>query len=121
VWRDQFRFSEQAERTELALDPWLLSSTRASQWPGTELIGHKATVRFFRFDAGLVEVLNQAPGLFSWIKPNRPEDLAVYLENGKVLLASVAHERRWWIDWDTDGVDELKVLVEAIQDGHKED
>jgi hypothetical protein len=67
---------------------------RAHRWPGTELLGGEpALVRYYRLNERTLEVLLEAPGLYSWVAPDRPEDLALYHRGGGLWLGSVAHER----------------------------
>ena len=98
VWRDQFTFDGHAQRLEEELRPWLLSTTRGNRWPGTELLGHSATIRFYRFDEAVLEILASTQGLYSWLAPSRPEDLALYKDDGSLWLGSVAHERDAWLE-----------------------
>jgi hypothetical protein len=41
----------------------------------------------------VLAVLGEAPGLYAWQAPERPEDLAFYDAEGAVWLGSIAHER----------------------------
>lgn len=93
VWRDQFDFSEPAYAVEQALAPELVSSTSTDSWPGTRLLGHKATVNLYKMSPSALKVL-AAPGrLYAWKAPNYPEDLAFYAAPGCPWLGSIAHER----------------------------
>ena len=93
VWRDLPRQSDGPAAIEKALRPALLQEGSARSWPGTELLGGPpATVRHYRLDPSTLGLLSQAPGLYAWLAPDRPEDLAFYRANGSVWLGSVAHE-----------------------------
>lgn len=92
VWRDQCKFNELAKTIENILNPYFLKEEYTNKWPGTELIGHKATVRFYQFDPKTIDILQKAKSLYSWLCPDRPEDLAFYSTNGKCVLGSIAHE-----------------------------
>jgi hypothetical protein len=48
VWRDQFDFAEAAYAVDQALASELVSSTSTDSWPGTRLLGHKATVNLYK-------------------------------------------------------------------------
>jgi hypothetical protein len=93
VWRDQLDFAASAVSVAQTLQPCLLKQRRSHQWPGTELVGHLATVRLYRMSSSAVSVLTEADRLYAWIAPERPEDLAFYTTEGVPWLASIAHER----------------------------
>src|SRR5688500_18588741 len=76
VWRDQLRFEHSAYEIKHDLKPFLLSNIRTDEWPGTKLIGHEAMVRRYRVSDESVKLLHTAPGLYSWLQPKLPEDLA---------------------------------------------
>ena len=53
----------------------------------------------FKLDVGLVDLLLvQSKGLYDFLTPKLPEDLAVYRQDGSVLLGSVAHEHMGWMN-----------------------
>jgi hypothetical protein len=97
VWRDQLDFAESAVSVGEALQPCLLKQRRTHQWPGTELLGHLATVRLYGMSSYAVSLLTEAQGLYAWIAPERPEDLAFYTTEGVPWLASIAHEQEAFI------------------------
>ena len=96
VWRDQFRVEKSADEIKEALQPFLISSVRTAEWPGTKLIGHQATVRHYRVSDESVKLLYRAGSLYSWLEPNLPEDLAFYGPGERVWLASISHEHVAW-------------------------
>ena len=96
VWRDQFRFEKSAQEIRDALQPFLISNVRTDEWPGTKLIGHQAIVRRYRVSDESVKLLHPASGLYSWLEPNLPEDLAFYRPGDRVWLASIGHEQAAW-------------------------
>lgn len=66
---------------------------RAS-WPGTILGGRTANVITFGLSAAKIAVLKEsAQGLFDWIQPALPEDLALLCRDGTPWLTTIAHER----------------------------
>lgn len=93
VWRDQLDFGRSAARLEEAFRPDLVKKVQTDQWPGTRLLGHLATVRIYRLSPSAFVVLAEARGLFEWIAPDRPEDLAFYTREDSPWLGSVAHEK----------------------------
>lgn len=97
VWRDGFRFENSADEIKHALRPFLVSSIKTDEWPGTKLIGHKAMVRRYRATDESVELLQRAGSLYSWLQPNLPEDLSFYASGEVIWLASISHERKAWL------------------------
>ena len=96
VWREQFAFEQAAREIKHVLKPFLISAVRTDEWPGTKLIGHEATVCRYRVADESVKLLHAAGGLYSWLQPNLPEDLAFYAAGDMVWLASISHERAAW-------------------------
>lgn len=75
------------------LRPFQLNAEERSEWPGTRLIGHTATVYTYRVDTALVAALQtSASGLYQWQHPHRPEDLAFLRTDARPVLSSIAHE-----------------------------
>jgi hypothetical protein len=97
VWRDQFKFEQTAYEIKRALQPFLISNERTDEWPGTTLIGHKALVRRYRVTEESVQQLRAAEGLYAWLHPNLPEDLAFYSSEDMAWLASISHEGQAWL------------------------
>ncbi len=98
VWPDELEFEPHADGIASALSEFLIREERSDRWPGTELLDHEATIRHYRISPEAMHVLQRAPGLYAWLAPDRPEDLAFYTNQGAVWLTSVAHERDGWID-----------------------
>ena len=96
VWRDQFKFEQSAYEIKQALRPFLISNDRTEEWPGTTLIGHQAIVRHYRVADESVKLLQIADGLYSWLQPSLPEDLAFYASRDTAWLASISHESQAW-------------------------
>ncbi|MBN8730015.1 MAG: hypothetical protein J0L64_05690 [Acidobacteria bacterium] len=64
-----------------------------SEWPGTLLLGHSARLYVFDVKPESIGILCDAvAGLFGWLAPEEPEDLAFYRSDGGLLLESIAHE-----------------------------
>jgi len=96
VWRDEFDFNSECESFEASLKPYLLREERTSSWPGTEIFGALATVRFYKVTNGAIEVLRSIKSYKSFLSPDLPEDLAFY-KSGKVIYGSIAHESDEWV------------------------
>ena len=96
VWRDQFKFELSAYEIKRTLKPFLVSNIRTDEWPGTKLIGHEAIVRRYRVADESIKLLHAAGGLYSWLQPDLPEDLAFYSSGDAVWLATISHEHEAW-------------------------
>jgi hypothetical protein len=88
--------------------PYLRSVADESEWPGTQLSGHTATVYRYQLSVDFLALLKtRSRGLFDWVSTwnsNRelPEDMAIYRSDGSVLLGSIAHECEAWLELTPD-------------------
>ena len=114
VWRYKMRPKPANDEILAALSPFLISERDTNKWPGTKLHG-KATVRHYKFTHEVLPVLFRVDGLYSWLHPKCPEDLALYLPNGDNWLASVAHERLSWLTDTKLTIEELCQAVPNLQ------
>lgn len=58
------------------------------------LYGDTARLLEYRFDKDMASVIGKAvEGLFDWVQPERPEDLALIEPSGVAWLTTIAHER----------------------------
>jgi hypothetical protein len=58
-----------------------------------------ATLRRYRADPGAIETLFGAVrGLYGWVQPKHPEDLAFYDSEGRCWLETVAHEHMGFVN-----------------------
>jgi hypothetical protein len=65
------------------LRPFQIEIAERSEWAGTRLIEHTATVYTYGVDEALVNALQTlASGLYAWQQPHRPEDLVRLRSNG---------------------------------------
>jgi len=115
VWRDQLDFLESATSVAETLRSDLLSEHRTNEWPGTHLFGHLATVRLYRMSPSAFSVLRQVGGLYEWVAPERPEDLAFYVGEGNPWLASIAHERDGFVYPDAIDLQDLAGSVQGLR------
>ncbi|HYZ85841.1 MAG TPA: hypothetical protein VE621_15630 [Bryobacteraceae bacterium] len=91
---------------------FVTSVEECSEWPGTMLIDHTATVFTFRLAPRVIEsLLHKASGLFDWLSPALPEDLCFFRFDGDPWLTTISHERVGALDL-TDS--ELIALREGI-------
>jgi hypothetical protein len=118
VWRHQLSFDASAAAVERELRPFLFEEIETSEWPGTTLIGHSATVRTYRLSAGSARALATARGLFDWQAPARPEDLAFYAADGRCWLGSIAHERDAFIALAAHDLAALRTAVPQLKLRH---
>ncbi|HEU4939233.1 MAG TPA: hypothetical protein VFT39_22450 [Vicinamibacterales bacterium] len=115
TWRHQLKFDANTKQVEDALRSSLIRLETTETWPGTQLIGHAAIVRFYELSAAAQALLEDAGRLFAWLAPNRPEDLAFYTASGRYWLASIAHERAAFIDPDAVDVRQLLASVPGLR------
>jgi hypothetical protein len=94
------------------LHPFLLRKIESSEWPGTKLFNHTASVFYYNFNSSCTSVIgNAADSLFSWLQPNLPEDLCLLKADGEPWLVSISHEKDGYLNM-TD--DEKRSLVNAL-------
>ena len=115
VWRHQLSFDTSAAVLEGVLRPFLIKEAESSEWPGTSLIGHAATVRTYRLSPDSARALATAGGLFAWESPARPEDLAFYAPDGRCWLGSIAHERDAFVVLDPTDLVALRAAVPELE------
>ncbi len=122
VWRKQFQFEPSAHQIANSLKPFLISSVRTDEWLGTKLIGHEAIVRQYRVADEPIKILCPMSGLYSWLQPKFPEDLAFYSSGNIGWLGSVSHERDAWLLDESLSLDEIYSRVPGIEiRKHKKD
>lgn len=115
VWRDQLKFENGAHAIARRLRPDLVSEARTDTWPGTQLLGHLATVRMYRLSVSALALLREAAGLYGWRAPSRPEDLAFYTADGRAWLGSIAHEREAFVYPSAIDLAELRSQVPGLK------
>jgi len=97
VWRDSFEFRESAHDIAKRLSPYLLSESKTSKWPGTEVFGAEALLKIYAVNNNTISILSEVSCIYEWLAPKFPEDLAFY-RKGKTIFASVAHEKMAWFE-----------------------
>ena len=115
VWRDQLELDPSANVIADRLSADLVREERVAEWPGTRLHGSRATLRIFRLSSNAVAVLSEAEGLYDWRAPGRPEDLAMYSNDGRAWLGSIAHERDGFLDAEVFPVPEVADQVPGLR------
>ncbi len=111
TWRHQLDFDANAKQVEDALRVALIRQETTATWPGTELIGHAAVVRFYKLSPAAQLVLDDASRLYAWLAPGHPEDLAFYTQAGEWWLASIGHEQQSFIN---PGCVDVSALLGAV-------
>ena len=67
---------------------------RQSEWPGGGTLLGLAEVAYFPVSPMFIDRLKEvAGGLYEWVHPLLPEDLAFYRADGEALLGTIAHEK----------------------------
>jgi hypothetical protein len=115
VWRDQLDFLAPAYAINEALSSECVSSLSTDAWPGTRLIGHKATVNVYNLSPSAVELLGCPGRLFAWRAPRLPEDLAFYVAPDRPWLGSIAHESDAFLYADAIDVAEVCAHVPGFE------
>lgn len=115
VWRHQLLFDDSAAALAAELRPFLVEANETSEWPGTTLFGHQATVRLYSCSSESTRVLALAGGLFAWESPARPEDLAFYAPDGRCWLGSTAHERDAFVVLEVEDLNALRAQVPGLK------
>lgn len=112
VVRDACELDESAQDLLARLEPHLIDRKRSASWPGTTLLDEEATVlRFSLNETALGELIAAADGLFEWVQPSRPEDLALLRGDGTALLGSICHEGDAYLEVTEE---EYESLVKAV-------
>ncbi len=98
VTRHDMKANRDHERCLDDLRPFLLEERKVKEWPGTRIHG-TATLRLYKADSEALETLYGAVrGLYRWVQPTRPEDLAFYDSRGRCWLETTAHEHTGFVD-----------------------
>jgi hypothetical protein len=66
---------------------------QVTQWPGTITLEPTSTMIEYALPDACKALKFAVDGLYEWLCPDRPEDLAMYRPDGTVVLLSCAHER----------------------------
>jgi hypothetical protein len=85
------------------LEPFAIGRNEESEWPGTKLVGHTATVYRIKFLPEVAEIMTQrAKGLFDWQQPWLPEDPCLLRPDGSAWLATISHENDAYMNLSRD-------------------
>ena len=85
--------SNQEKEINERLKPFLIEEVKVNEWPGTKVVGPaEHNLSFYKLDRNSIKILSEADSVYSWLAPERPEDLAFYKINKYLWFGSVAHE-----------------------------
>lgn len=114
VWRWESA-TDIIEGIENRLRPHLIREVQTNEWPGTVLAWHTAIVRHYTLNDVSRALIEEADSLYSWLAPERPEDLAFYDREGQCWLGSIAHEEVSFIPSEAIALDELRAAVPGLK------
>ena len=94
--------AEARQRLRQLFGSYMVTSFRASAWPGTEVIGSPGLVSVIRFNKSVKEILLLTqPDLQKWLhytQPSLPEDICLFKEAAvHPSFVSVTHEGQAWL------------------------
>jgi hypothetical protein len=114
VWRDEFSFAASSADVAADLAGYLVRDEHTDRWPGTILFGNQATVRHYRVTPASISVLKGPRGLYAWLAPVLPEDLAFYSAAGTPWLVTISHEQDAWFELDPGADVEIRRRVPGL-------
>ena len=110
VTRDPGLLKYRSKTIDMFAD-YLLKQEITSNWPGTVLIGGKATVHTHTLNEKTAELLiTVASSLYDWQEPNLPEDLC-FLKKSSPWLVTTSHEKDGYFDLTENEKDNLQKNV----------
>jgi hypothetical protein len=115
VWQEQLPFDESARGIADQLQSVLIREERTNEWPGTRLLLHMATIRYYRATRDSLVLLKNQVSLFSWISSALPEDLAFYNESETCVFGSISHEKDAWFNDIMFDVEDIKMNIPGIK------
>lgn len=122
VRRQELDLSERGQELLRQLEPFLILRERANVWPGTELIGHTATVYKYALSEAVIATLTAFSfGLYSWVQPALPEDLCLLRQENEPWLVTISHENDGYLVLSDDERARLVTKCAAIGSMLKKD
>lgn len=77
-----------------SLTPYLIQSARVSAWPGTVLYDSSAMLYTYSLSAESAHIISDTvDGLYDWLQPAWPEDIAFLRAADDPWLVTISHER----------------------------
>ena len=94
VIRDTMKLNSKGGGILEKLLPFLESKEQSSEWPGTQLIGRKATVFRFILGPDLAAIMKtEVNRLYQWQQPDFPKDLCFLRNDKSPWLVTIVHEK----------------------------
>jgi len=94
VTRHSIDIGPSALETLERLRPFTIGQHEASEWPGTRLFEHTATLYTIRLLPEVAAIMTEkARGLFDWTQPWLPEDPCLLRPDGSPWLVTISHEK----------------------------
>ena len=115
VWRNQLRFEVSAHEIAKMLEADLVFRTTTNEWPGTQLIGNSAIVRYYNVTGRSMQVVQTVNRLYQWRSPSLPEDLAFYSSESNCWMASISHEGDSWFEDESLTMEDILNSVPGIE------
>ncbi len=89
-------FSRAADVVSARLEPMLQRRRLTRCWSGTMAIDPAEVSEYLISDESLA-ILAEQDGIFAWLYPERPEDLAFFHADGHCVFNSVSHHEEAWV------------------------
>lgn len=115
IWRYRLSSKNVTDNILNSLGPFLVTEEETREWPGTQLLKAKATIRHYQCTPEVLPILYSINGLYQWLHPKYPEDLVFYLKNGESWLTSISHERESWISDTSLTAEELLRAIPTLR------
>jgi hypothetical protein len=114
VWRNDRRNKRHQSELGRRLKPFVLSDIITNEWPGTWTFPYAHNLCTYELSQETATALKMVEGLYDWLAPDFPEDLAFYVEKGEVWLTSVAHECMGWMTSASIKANELERILSFL-------
>lgn len=108
--------SESATEVLKKIEKYQIKKEQRSEWPGTKLIDHTATVFTYDTASGIGDTLHKlADRLYDWVQPSLPEDLCFSTKEDDPWLVTISHERDAYLNITEEEFNTLIAEVPALR------
>lgn len=115
VQRSEGILDESATKILADLHPYLRDERSVSEWPGTVLLGGRATLREYDLLEATVTILERAAtGLYDWCQPSMPDDPVFWRPSNGPWLVTIAHERDAYFEITPTERDKLLRVIPSL-------